>query len=84
MYVCVKHACSTHRGQKRAPDPPELELQMVVSLQGGARTYARSSRKAASALNFVCVLIALNIYINLLHACKILKVKWPSYKLSKD
>ena len=31
MYVCVLEACSARRGQKRALDPLELELQTVVS-----------------------------------------------------
>lgn len=32
MYACVPHnACSVHRGQKMAPDPLGLELQMGVS-----------------------------------------------------
>ena len=29
--MSVHHMCSVHRHQKRAPDPLELELQMVVS-----------------------------------------------------
>ena len=34
IYLCVhKHTrVSAHRGQKRAADPPELELQAVVNL----------------------------------------------------
>lgn len=31
MYVCAPHSCSAQRGQKRALDPPELELQAAVS-----------------------------------------------------
>ena len=33
MCINVPGACSTQRGQKRASDPLELELQMVVSYQ---------------------------------------------------
>ena len=43
MHICVPHVClcATHMagslgGQKRALDPLELELQMVVSSQVGA------------------------------------------------
>jgi hypothetical protein len=31
LHVCAACVCSTYRGQKRALDPLELELQMVVS-----------------------------------------------------
>lgn len=31
MSVSIPHACSTHRGQRRAPCPRELELQVVVT-----------------------------------------------------
>lgn len=39
--VFVDYMCSTHRGQKRASDPLELELWMVVSHHTGARNRAQ-------------------------------------------
>lgn len=30
MGICALHVCSAHRGQKRAPDPVELELHLLV------------------------------------------------------
>ena len=38
MHVYVPHVCSAHRGQKRALDPLELELQEVVSYHVGTET----------------------------------------------
>jgi hypothetical protein len=35
MYVCATYTCSTHRGQKKASNPLELEL-IVVSHHVGA------------------------------------------------
>lgn len=32
--LCALHVCSAHGGQKRALDPTELDLQMVVSYMG--------------------------------------------------
>ena len=37
MYANILSVCSAHRGQKRASDPLEPELQMVLSCQTGAR-----------------------------------------------
>lgn len=31
VYVCAPHTCIANEGRKRASDPLELELQMVVS-----------------------------------------------------
>lgn len=31
MYVCVPHVWNAFRGQKRAPDPLELELQVLIA-----------------------------------------------------
>lgn len=39
IYVCALFACSSHRVQKRASDPPELELQAVVHSHVGARKF---------------------------------------------
>ena len=36
---CVPQACNALRGQKRASDTLELELQMVVSRHVGARMF---------------------------------------------
>jgi hypothetical protein len=36
LLVCAPHACSTHRRQKRAKDPLELESQMAVCHRLGA------------------------------------------------
>lgn len=36
MYAGAPHVCSAHRGEKRALDPLELELQLVVSYHVGA------------------------------------------------
>lgn len=36
LLVSVPHACRAHRGQKRASNLPELELQKVVSSRVGA------------------------------------------------
>jgi hypothetical protein len=36
MYVCALRSCSTHRGQKGAPDSIELRLQRVVGPPVGA------------------------------------------------
>lgn len=34
MYDCIPHAYLVPEGGQRVPDPPELELQMVVELTG--------------------------------------------------
>lgn len=47
MYVCASHVCGARRGQKRASDLLELQLQMVVNCHVGTGTSAR----AASTLN---------------------------------
>jgi hypothetical protein len=36
LNVCVMYTCSTGGGQKRASDPPELELCIVRNLHVGA------------------------------------------------
>lgn len=36
MNVCEPHTCHVHGGQKRASDPPELELEMATSHHLGA------------------------------------------------
>lgn len=33
LYVCALHVCSTCRGQKRASDPLEMELQWLTTKQ---------------------------------------------------
>jgi hypothetical protein len=49
---CVPHVCSTHRGQKRASDPLELELQALVSCSTQVLgTELRSSARTARTLN---------------------------------
>lgn len=35
-YICVLCACSTQRGQERAPDPLELKFQIVFCCHAGA------------------------------------------------
>lgn len=37
IYICVSCACSFCRCQEKVPDPLKLELQVMVSLQMGAR-----------------------------------------------
>lgn len=36
LFECAPYACSAHGDQKRASDPPELELHMVLSHHVGA------------------------------------------------
>lgn len=36
MCVCIPYVYSAHRGQKKMLDPPDLELQMVVTHRVGA------------------------------------------------
>ena len=36
VYLCNICVPSTHKGQQKAPDPLELELQTIVSLYVGA------------------------------------------------
>ena len=38
IFVCM-YVCSTHGGHKRASDPLELELQMVVHPDAGAKNH---------------------------------------------
>ena len=50
--MCTMRISGAHRGQKRALDPLELELQMVVNCRvGAAGTKLHSSVRVASALN---------------------------------
>lgn len=48
-YVCVYMCVGTNRCQKRAPDPLEQELQVVVSCPGCWKL--RSTQREASTLN---------------------------------
>lgn len=36
IYICIPHTCTSRRGQKRALDPMEPEIQVVVSYHVGA------------------------------------------------
>lgn len=38
MFICAPCMCSAQRSQRRALDPIELELHMVVSRETGAET----------------------------------------------
>lgn len=50
--MCVYHVCAwTHRNQRRALDPTELELQRLVSPQVGAGNQAQNSARATSVLS---------------------------------
>jgi hypothetical protein len=52
IYSCAPHACNAFRSQKRAADPPELELQEVVShLVGVMGTEVGSFGRAEFTLN---------------------------------
>lgn len=42
MYAHVPHVCFVPRGQKKMPDPLELELQKVVSCHVGAGTQTQT------------------------------------------
>ena len=53
---------STRGGQKRALDPQELGLQMVVSHYVGAAVKLVSSARAANALNCRAIIPALNMF----------------------
>lgn len=51
MYAGAPHMYSAHGGKKRALDPLELELQLVVSYHVGAgvqREHSFSAREASS------------------------------------
>ena len=51
LFVCLgRVSAGAYSGQKRAPDPLELELQVVVSHLMLLRIKLRSSVRAASAL----------------------------------
>lgn len=43
MGICLCTMCmpAAYKGQKKAPDPPGLELQIVVSCQAGAGKQAQ-------------------------------------------
>lgn len=49
--VPIPHACSAQGRQPRTKEPPELELQMVVSHHVRAGNQKESSATAASILN---------------------------------
>ena len=51
MCVCVPRVGSAHGGHKRASDPLELELQMIVSHHGHAGDGTQGPERAARALN---------------------------------
>ena len=51
MYVCALHVYSTHRNQKRASDPLELELQTVMSCPTRARNWTEVLWKSSQSLN---------------------------------
>lgn len=51
VYVCNVCVHGTRGGQKRALDPLELELQMVIICHVGAGNQTRSSCPAANAPN---------------------------------
>lgn len=40
MYVCIPRICQMPRGQQRASEPLELELQMFLSYQVGTRNWS--------------------------------------------
>jgi hypothetical protein len=50
MHADAPYTCSAHRGQERAPDSLELELQMVVSCLWVLGIKTGSSGRAASDL----------------------------------
>lgn len=53
MYAGAPHVCSAHGGEKRALDPLEQELQLVVSYHVGAgvqKEPVSSAREANSLL----------------------------------
>ena len=45
MYACTMCVPVAQRDQKKAPEPLELELQMVVSYHVGAGNQAQSSAR---------------------------------------
>lgn len=49
--VCALHACNAQRGQKRASEPLELELQMFLSDHWKLGAEVRSSVQTVSARN---------------------------------
>lgn len=46
LSLSMYHVCIAHGGQKKAPDPLELELEVTVSCHVGAR----ADRRTVSAL----------------------------------
>jgi len=52
VHMCTLCEPGAFRGQKRAPDPPELELQLWATMWV-LRTENMSSAKEASALNYL-------------------------------
>lgn len=80
LCVPVYHVC-THGAQKRASDPPDLELGMVVKWTWRLRSESRSYGRAATALNSSAINLAPRKTF-------LLKQKWESGKtgwgLTKD